>query len=131
EVAMYPLAVGLFLLAVGRVAEKKSWKWIDAWGIALTLALLTYTYSIGRLLAPLLAFGLVIFAKRVGILSVARAWLIYAASLAPLFIFRWRHPGALEARFTLLTYLTPQLGFGSSAKTFAGHYLSNINPWRM
>ena len=131
EVAMYPLAVALFLLAVVRVAEKKRWKWIDALGIALTLALLTYTYSIGRLLAPLLAFGLVIFAKRVGILSVARAWLIYAASLAPLFIFRWRHPGMLEARFTLLTYLTPQLGYGSSVKTFVGHYLNNINPWRM
>jgi hypothetical protein len=129
EVAMYPLAVGLFLLTVARVAEKKRWKWIDALWIALTLALLTYTYSIGRLLAPLLGLGLVIFAKRVGILSVTRAWLIYAASLAPLFIFRWRHPGALEARFTLLTYLTPQLGFASIVKTFAGHYLNNINPW--
>lgn len=131
EVAMYPLAVTLFLLAVARVAEKNRWKWIDALWIGLTLALLTYTYSIGRLLAPLLAIGLVIFAKRVGILSVARAWLIYAATLAPLLIFRWRHPGALEARFTLLTYLTPQLGFGSSVSTFAGHYLNNINPLRM
>jgi len=131
EVAMYPLAVALFLLALARVAEKKGWNWIDALWIAVTLALLTYTYSIGRLLAPLLAFGLIIFAKRAGILSVARAWLVYAATLAPLFIFRWRHPGALEARFTLLTYLTPQLGFGSIVKTFAGHYLNNINPWRM
>jgi len=131
EVAMYPLAVALFLLAVVRVAQKKSWKWIDALWIALTLALLTYSYSIGRLLAPLLAFGLIIFAQRVGILSVARVWLVYAVSLTPLFIFRWRHPGALEARFALLTYLTPQLGFGSTAKTFVGHYLNNINPSRM
>jgi len=131
EVAMYPLVVALFLLAVARVAQKEKWKWIDALWIGLTLALLTYTYSIGRLLAPLLAIGLVIFARRVGILSVARAWLIYAVTLAPLFIFRWRHPGALEARFTLLTYLTPQLGFGSSVSTFVRHYLNNINPWRM
>jgi 4-amino-4-deoxy-L-arabinose transferase-like glycosyltransferase len=131
EVALYPLAVALFLLAVARVAEKHRWKWIDALWIGLTLALLTYTYSIGRLLAPLLAIGLVIFARRVGILSVARAWLIYAATLAPLLIFRWRHPGALEARFTLLTYLTPQLGFGSSVSAFVGHYFHNINPWRM
>jgi 4-amino-4-deoxy-L-arabinose transferase-like glycosyltransferase len=131
EVALYPLVVTLFLLAVARVAEKNRWKWIDALWIGLTLGLLTYTYSIGRLLAPLLAIGLVIFAKRSGILSVARAWLIYAATLAPLFIFRWRHPGALEARFTLLTYLTPQLGFGPSVSAFVGHYLNNINPLRM
>jgi hypothetical protein len=131
EVAMYPLAVALFLLSVARVAKKDRWRSLDALWIALTLALLTYTYSIGRLLAPLLAAGLIIFVKRVGILAVARAWLIYAASLVPLLIFRWRHPGALEARFTLLTYLTPQLGFGASVRTFVAHYLGNINPWRM
>lgn len=131
EVALYPFAVGLFLLAVARVAEKSRWKWIDALGVALTLALLTYTYSIGRLLAPLLAIGLIIFVRRVGILPVSRVWLIYGASLVPLFIFRWRHPGALEARFTLLTYLTPQLGFGESVRIFIGHYLGNVNPWRM
>jgi hypothetical protein len=131
EVAMYPLAVTLFLLAVARAAQKDKWKWIDALWIGLTLALLTYTYSIGRLLAPLVAIGLVIFVRRVGFFSVARAWLIYGVALAPLLMFRRRHPGALEARFTLLTYLTPQLGFGSSVSAFVRHYLNNINPWRM
>jgi len=78
-----------------------------------------------------LAAGLIVFVKRVGILAVARVWLIYAVSLVPLLIFRGRHPGALEARFTLLTYLTPQLGFGASVRMFVAHYLGNINPWRL
>jgi 4-amino-4-deoxy-L-arabinose transferase-like glycosyltransferase len=131
EVALYPLTVALFLLAVARVAANRRWRWIDATGIALTLTLLTYTYSIGRLLAPLLALGLILFAKRSGIFSVARAWLLYAASLLPLLIFRWQHPGTLEGRFKLITYLTPELGFGSTVKMFIQHYLNNINPWRM
>jgi len=43
EVAMYPLAVALFLLAVARVTTRTRWTWIDAAAIALTLSLLTYT----------------------------------------------------------------------------------------
>src|ERR1041385_1543530 len=131
EVALYPLAVALFLLAVARVAAKTRWTWIDATWVALTLALLTYTYSIGRLLAPLLAVGLILFAKKSGFFSVARAWLLYALTLAPLLIFRWRHPGALEGRFNLITYLTPGLGFGDTVKMFVQHYIGNLNPWRM
>ena len=131
EVALYPLVVALFLLALVRVADKARWAWIDAAWIAVTLALLTYTYSIGRLLAPLLALGLILFVKKSGVFSLARVWLLYAASLVPLLIFRWRHPGALEGRFNLISYLTPGLGFDSTVKLFIWHYLNNINPWRM
>ncbi len=131
EVALYPLTVALFLLAVARVNAKPRWSWMDAAWMALTLALLTYTYSIGRLLAPMLALGLVLFVRKSGMFSVGRAWLLYAASLLPLLIFRWQHPGALEGRFNLITWLTPDLGFAATAKTFVQHYLSNINPWRM
>src|SRR4051812_10854925 len=60
EVALYPFGIALFLLAVARATEKQSWKLIDALPITCTLALLTYTYSIGRLLAPLLAVGLIL-----------------------------------------------------------------------
>src|SRR5204863_4152643 len=50
---------------------------------------------------------------------------------APFLIFRWRNPGALEGRFNLVTYLTPELGFSLTAQTFLRHYLGNLNPWRM
>src|SRR4051812_12779037 len=54
EVAAYPLAVVLFLSALWRASVKERWTYVDVVSLAATLALLTYTYSIGRLLAPLL-----------------------------------------------------------------------------
>ena len=130
EVALYPLLIALFLLAVQRIAEKSRWGWIDALWIAFSLALLTFTYSIGRLLAPLLAAGLLLFTKRARFSSIARVWLLYALSLLPMFIYSARHPGALEARFKVLTYLTPQSGF-MNVWEVARHYFHNLNPWRM
>jgi hypothetical protein len=130
EVALYPLLVALFLLAAQRAAERNLWRWIDALSIAAALALLTYTYSIGRLLAPLLAAGLLVFAKRVPFSSIARVWLLYVINLLPMFIFRVLHPGALEARFKVVTYLTPQNYFADVLE-FVRHCFSNINPWRM
>ena len=130
EVSIYPLLVALFLLAVQRVGEKDRWPLIDALFVALTLALLTYSYSIGRLLAPLLGVGLLVFAKRARFSSIARVWLLYAISLLPIFIFRAQHPGALESRFRLLTYLTPQ-SYPQDVWEIVRHYFHNINPWRM
>lgn len=130
EVSIYPLLIALFLMAVQRLSEKARWDWIDALFVASTLALLTYSYSIGRLLAPLLAGGLLLFVKRARWSSIARVWLLYAISLVPIFIFRVRHPGALESRFRLLTYLTPQ-SYSTDLWEIVRHYLHNINPWRM
>lgn len=131
EVSLYPLAAVLFLLAVHRAAAKACWSNVDAGAIAATLALLTYTYSVGRLLAPLLALGLLLFLRRVRFSSVLRAWLLYALALVPLGVFHWRHPGALSARFWFITYITPRSTTGEIAREFVKSYLGNLNPWWM
>src|SRR5438067_1658446 len=131
EVSLYPLALALFLLCLHAAAQKQEWSWRDAASLAATLALLTYTYSIGRLLAPLLAFGLLMFVRRAGWRSVLSVWALYALTLAPLVIFGLRHPGALTARFSLITYLTPQSTFGQAVLGFMRHYAANVNPWRL
>src|SRR5258708_9127935 len=64
ETFFYPMAVVLFLLAVYYAQRKDRWGWSNVLAIAVTLALVTYTYSIGRLLGMLMAFGLVIFATK-------------------------------------------------------------------
>ena len=64
EVAVYPLLLSIFLLNLRRVADATNWSWFQA-RIAVLLALLTYSYSIGRLFAPLLALGLLFFLPRV------------------------------------------------------------------
>jgi 4-amino-4-deoxy-L-arabinose transferase-like glycosyltransferase len=131
EVSLYPLVVALFLLVLHQATEKSKWKWRELISLALTLALLTYTYSIGRLLAPLLAIGLVVFIRRVGWKSIAGAWAAYALTLAPLVIFNARHPGALTARFSLITYFKSDSSLGQWAIDFLRHFLSNLNPWRL
>src|SRR5215204_4276323 len=45
EVAAYPLAVALFLLATRRAAGRDAWGVADSALVAATLALVTYTYS--------------------------------------------------------------------------------------
>jgi hypothetical protein len=131
EVALYPLAVTLMLLAVRRVSLKSRWSWADAALVALALALLTYTYSTGRLFAPLVALGLLLFARRAGLASVARAWLLYAVTLAPLALFHLRHPGALTRRFEFITYIKPESTWAEVAWGFAEHYFGNFNLWWM
>jgi 4-amino-4-deoxy-L-arabinose transferase-like glycosyltransferase len=131
EVALYPVLIGLLLLLVHRVSEKERWAWLDALSLAFVFALVTYTYSIGRLLGPLLALGLLLFLNRRRLWSIAKVWVLYGLSLLPLLIFQRTHPGALSARYHLITFITPQTGYSEDVLAFIKHYLANINPWKM
>ena len=130
EVAAYPLAVALLLLFLWRASRRDAWTFADALAVAAALALLTYTYSIGRLLAPMLALGLLLFATTRALLrSVLKTWALYALSLAPLLVFHLRHTGALTERFKLITYVTPESGYARDAFEFVKHYAANFSPW--
>lgn len=131
EVALYPLLVGALLLLVRRVSEKARWVWLDILALAFVLALLTYAYSIGRLLGPLLALGLLVFLNRVRFWSIAKVWILYGLSLLPLLSFQRTHPGALSARYQMITFITPHTGYAEDVLEFVKHYLGNINPWKM
>lgn len=131
EVSIYPFVLSLFLLFVQRAATRSRWSWSETVPLALTLALLTYTYSIGRLLAPLLGIGLLFFVRRSGWKGVLSVWALYAVTLAPLAVFNLKNPGALTARFSLITYLKRENSLGQTALDFLRHYAANINPWRL
>jgi len=130
EAAAYPAACALFMLALWRASRRERWGRVDVAAVASSLALLTYTYSIGRLLAPLLAAGLAFFFTRRNLARVLQAWTAYALTLVPLFVFALRHPGALGGRFSLITYVTPRSSPAEDARAFALHYLADVNPWR-
>jgi hypothetical protein len=132
EVAVYPLAVTLLLLCLHRASKKESWSLMDAACFASSLALVTYAYSIGRLLGPLLALGLLLFATtRARLRSVLTTWALYALALLPLLVYHLRHPEALTKRFSYLTYITPENRYAEDAWEFVKHYAGNLNPWRM
>jgi hypothetical protein len=130
EAAAYPLACVLFLLALRRASRRERWGVSDVMALACALALLTYTYSVGRLLAPLLAAGLGLFVTRRNLARVAATWAAYAVTLVPLLVYALRHPGALADRFRLITYVTPGSGVADVARGFAWHYLADVSPWR-
>jgi hypothetical protein len=130
EVALLPLSLALFLLAVLRGRNKQNWQWSDSMLIATTLTLITYTYSVGRLLAPLLAFGLLLFGGpgrwwR----ATFRTWLIYGTSLIPLLIFNHSHAGALGSRFDYVSYITSANSGPEIARRFVLSYVGSFNPW--
>jgi 4-amino-4-deoxy-L-arabinose transferase-like glycosyltransferase len=131
EVALYPLIIALFLLCAHYAATKTLWRWREIVSLAMTLALLTYTYSIGRLVGPLFALGLIFFASRGRRLGVLKTWALYAVTLVPLLLFWRRNPGALSARFSIITYLEPSYTSANNLREFARHYLGNLNPWRL
>src|SRR5881394_164971 len=92
ETFFYPMAIVLFLIALWRAQEKESWSWLNIAALATTLMLLTYSYTIGRLLGPLLAAGLILFAtSQTRLVSIIRTWALYAIGLVPLLVFRSQH----------------------------------------
>lgn len=128
EVAVYPCLLVLFLLAAWNASRKTRWTWSDIIRLATALALLTYSYSIGRLLGPLLAIGLALLITAGGWRGLLRVWLSYGLFLIPLLIFHLSHSGALTDRFKSLTYLTRDKPVWGSVSEFVGRYLADINP---
>ncbi|HEX7313221.1 MAG TPA: hypothetical protein VF297_04845 [Pyrinomonadaceae bacterium] len=132
EVAAYPLAVALFLLATRRAACREAWGLADSALVAASLALVTYTYSTGRLFGPLLALGLALLVtSRARVRSLLTTWVLYGLALVPLYVFHQRNPEALTKRFSYLTYFTPESGYAEVAWEFAKHFAGNLNPWRL
>jgi hypothetical protein len=131
EIALYPLALALLLLCVQQAANRARLNWVDVLYLTATLDLVTYTYSIGRLLGPLLALGLIFFASRPRRLAVALTLTFYFHTLIPILIFNQAHPGALSDRFRIITYLDPAVSFWDLALRFGRQFASNLNPWRL
>lgn len=131
EVSLYPLVLVLFLFCVRHSSLKSRWGWIETLCLSVTLALLTYTYSIGRLLAPLLAFGLLLLATRERWPGLIRTWAIYLLTLIPLLSYQRRHAGALTDRFYLISNLKPGNSPWQNIWEFSKHYLGNIDPRRL
>jgi hypothetical protein len=100
EVALFPLVIALFLLAVHAAAQRVQWSAKLIAALVVTLALVEYTYSAGRALAPLFALGVaVIFYTRERRRAIAAMFLLFVAtSIVPVLIYNQRSGGGLLAR---------------------------------
>ena len=131
EVALYPLVLALFLLSAHRASTRSRWSLWDVTCLVGTLTLVTYTYSIGRLLGPLLALSLCLFVSRTRLPGLLATWALYLLSLVPLVVFNQNRPGALAARFHLITYIDGQTPYWKLAGKFLRHFAGNLNPGKL
>lgn len=128
ETFFYPMAVVLFLLALYSAQKKQAWSWISIIALAATLMLLTYSYTIGRLLGPMLAGGLILFAtSQTRIVSIVKTWVVFALTLIPLLIFRSKNPEALTQRFYLISYIKPDSPWREIFPKFIRRYFEDLS----
>jgi 4-amino-4-deoxy-L-arabinose transferase-like glycosyltransferase len=128
EVALMPLVLALLLLVVYR-AGTGVWRLRHSIAIGLLLAAMTYAYQLGRVLAPLLALGLVLcWYRRWRQLAVV--WLVFVAvAVVPIALWSHAHPGALSARYHATTYVTPGMSKPDVAVQYLRHDVDNLNLW--
>jgi 4-amino-4-deoxy-L-arabinose transferase-like glycosyltransferase len=130
EVALLPAILALFLLLLQHAAKRALWSWSSAAGLGALLGLMTYTYSVGRLLALLFALGLAFFFTRLRWRKVVLTWIVFGLTLLPLGVFILRHPGALGERFKFVTYVKPGDTHSQIALRFVKNYAENFSPRR-
>jgi hypothetical protein len=84
------------------------------------LAVVTYGYFSGRVLAPSFALGLLFFANtKHRFLGVLKIWLTYAVTLVPLILFNRSHSGVLTKRLWEVTYISPDAPWKKIPSEFA------------
>ena len=126
EPQFVPMALAPFLLALYHVQKKESWNWLDVTMLAATLALVTYCYTSGRVLGPLLSLGLLFFATtRQRFISVIKAGLLYGLTLVPTLVFNSRHPGVLTRRLNEISYIKPGVPLRDIIPQFIRRYLED------
>jgi 4-amino-4-deoxy-L-arabinose transferase-like glycosyltransferase len=128
EQQFVPLALALFLLAVYHAQKKERWEWRDVAMLAATLAAVTYCFTTGCILGPLLALGLLFFATtRQRLFGVIKTGLLYGLMLLPILLFDRSHPGLLVKRFNEASYIKPGLPWSEVPARFVKRYLEDQN----
>src|SRR5205823_7203526 len=119
----------VFLLAAYSIQSKETWNWQDIAMVAGSLAVITYGYPSGRILAPAFALGLFFFATTKGrVFGVLKAWLAYGITLVPLILFNRSQPGVVTNRLWQVTYIRPDIPWKeipSQLAEFARCYLQD------
>ena len=121
-----PLVLVLFLLVLYNAQRKEKWNWRDVVMLTATLALMTYCYAVGRVLGPLLALGLLLFATSSRrLVGIIKTWIGYGLTFVPLLLFNWRHPGALTKRLNEVSYIRLGVPWKEIASQFIKRYLED------
>jgi 4-amino-4-deoxy-L-arabinose transferase-like glycosyltransferase len=129
EASTQPLLIVLLLLTLHRTWRRERWTAPEGVIAGSLLGILVYSYTGSRLLGPLLAGALVVFAGRIRWKWLFAAWGSFAALLLPLAVHALRHPGAVTARYEATTIAREGLSGPRVVLQAIGNWFRDINPW--
>jgi hypothetical protein len=129
EATTQPLLVVLLLLWLERVARRERYGAGKGIVAGVLVGLITYSYTGSRLLGPLLAAALVVFAGRGRWRFVVSAWASFAIALVPIGVYAIRHPGNLTARYEATTIARDGLSAPRVVSQAIGNWFRDANPW--
>ncbi|HEU0248495.1 MAG TPA: glycosyltransferase family 39 protein [Gaiellaceae bacterium] len=129
EATTQPLFIVLLLLALERTSRLERYGAPEGLVAGALIALVTYSYTGSRLLGPLLAAALVVFAGGGRWRFVLSAWLTVLVALVPIGAYEIRHPGALTARYEATTIARDGLSGPRLVLEAFANWLHDIDPW--
>jgi len=129
EATMEPLVIVLLLLALDRCFRGGRDLLLRGVPAGVLLGALTYVYAGGRLLAPLYALALLVFAGRGRWRRLGGIWGTFALTLIPLALYWHDHPGALTARYQSTTFIRDGMSWSSVVGDAAWNYVQDVSLW--
>ena len=129
ETTIEPLTIMLVVLAVFWAYGSSRPAFVRAVPVGLSLALLSYSYAAGRLLSPLWAVALLVFAGARRWRFVLWSWAVYVAGMVPLIVYSLIHTGALSARYQSTTFIQSGMSKATIVDDFLSHYAHDSNLW--
>ena len=129
EATTQPVLVVLLLLSLERTVRRARYDVLDGVLAGALIGLVTYSYTGSRLLGPLLAGALVVFAGQGRWRFVLSAWAAVAVALVPIGVYAIRHPGNLTARYEATTIARDGLSGVGVVLQAVGNWFRDTNPW--
>lgn len=129
DTSLQPLVLVCLLVAVERAYRSNGRVLARALPVGLALGALAYVYAAGRLLAPLFALALLVFAGRGRWRWLLATWATFAVTILPLAAYSWRHPGALTARYDATKFAEEGMSSPEIVRTAVSNYLHDVNLW--
>ena len=129
EATTQPLFIVLLLLTLERTSRRRRYGAVEGLTTGMLIALVTYSYTGSRLLGPLLALALLVFAGSGRWRFVISSWVTVLVALAPIGIYAIRHPGALTARYDATTIARDGRSGPRLVLEAIGNWLRDIDPW--
>jgi hypothetical protein len=129
DTAIEPLAIVALLLALNWSYTSRRGVVVRALPVAVALAALAYSYAAGRLLSPLWAAALLVFAGRGRWRWLLATWGIYVLAMLPLVVYSFVHTDALSARYQATTFIQDGMSTWTIAGDFVSHYVHDVNLW--